>query len=66
VIACEIYAVCEAILSTEGLLKNFWKFLEVPTPIDPLLASYFSKVNGVLIQKKAGEVRTLYFSTHTI
>ncbi|KAJ3416749.1 hypothetical protein HDV05_000123 [Chytridiales sp. JEL 0842] len=56
VIACEIYAVCEAVLNTEGLLDNFWKFLERPAPIDPLQASYFSKVNGVLIQKKAGEM----------
>ncbi|KAJ3283728.1 hypothetical protein HDU76_008415, partial [Blyttiomyces sp. JEL0837] len=56
VIACEIYGICEALILNRDILEQFWKFLDRPSPINPLQASYFSKVNGVLIQKKAVEM----------
>ncbi|KAJ1559583.1 hypothetical protein HK405_010070, partial [Cladochytrium tenue] len=56
VICCEIPAVCDGIVADQTLLDAFWKFLDRPQPINPLLASYFSKVNGLLIQKKIIEM----------
>ncbi|KAJ3416750.1 hypothetical protein HDV05_000124 [Chytridiales sp. JEL 0842] len=49
IISCEIIAIAEAILRTDGLLTSFWSFVEKPAPIDSLQASYFGKVNGVLL-----------------
>ncbi|KAI8839574.1 SIT4 phosphatase-associated protein-domain-containing protein [Chytridium lagenaria] len=52
---CEIYAVCEAAISNTELLNEFWKLLDREAPLNPLQASYFSKVNNVFFQKKAGD-----------
>ncbi|KAJ3333829.1 hypothetical protein HDU76_002935 [Blyttiomyces sp. JEL0837] len=56
VICCEIFSICEALMSNVKLLESFWQFLDRPAPLNPLQASYFSKVNGVLIQKKVPEM----------
>ncbi|KAJ3098726.1 hypothetical protein HDU96_010956 [Phlyctochytrium bullatum] len=56
VLSCEIYAVCEAAITNTELQTDFWKLLDKPAPLNALQASYFSKVNKVFFQKKAGEV----------
>ncbi|KAJ3094817.1 hypothetical protein HDU97_007546 [Phlyctochytrium planicorne] len=56
VLSCEIYAVCEAAIASTDLMTEFWKFLDKEVPLNPLQASYFSKVNNVFFQKKAGEM----------
>ncbi|KAI9594283.1 SIT4 phosphatase-associated protein-domain-containing protein [Syncephalis fuscata] len=56
VIACEIWSVCEAIVGNRAMLQRFWNFLSRPAPLNPHQASYFSKVIGVLLQKKTTEV----------
>ncbi|KAJ3099998.1 hypothetical protein HDU97_002605 [Phlyctochytrium planicorne] len=58
VLSCEIYAVCEAAIASTDLMTEFWKFLDKAAPVNPLQASYFSKVNNVFFQKKAGEMVT--------
>ncbi|KAJ3116164.1 hypothetical protein HDU96_010273 [Phlyctochytrium bullatum] len=58
VLSCEIYAVCEAAITNTELLTDFWKLLDKPAPLNALQASYFSKVNNVFFQKKAGEMVT--------
>ncbi|KAJ3056073.1 hypothetical protein HK097_008201 [Rhizophlyctis rosea] len=58
VLCCEIFTVCEAVISNNELLNTFWSFLDRPAPLNPLHASYFSKVNGVLLQKKTPEMIT--------
>ncbi|KAJ3039005.1 hypothetical protein HDV00_012692 [Rhizophlyctis rosea] len=58
VLSCEIFAVCEAVIANNELLNTFWAFLDRPSPLNPLHASYFSKVNGVLLQKKTPEMIT--------
>ncbi|KAI9324834.1 SIT4 phosphatase-associated protein-domain-containing protein [Zopfochytrium polystomum] len=57
VISCEILTVCDGLVADIALLNTFWTFLDRPAPIDPLQASYFSKVNGILMQKKVAEVK---------
>ncbi|RKP09045.1 SIT4 phosphatase-associated protein-domain-containing protein [Thamnocephalis sphaerospora] len=56
VIACEIWSICELIVENRAIMNNFWSFLSRPAPLNPLQASYFSKVMGVLLQKKTVEV----------
>ncbi|KAJ3200174.1 hypothetical protein HDU67_002256, partial [Dinochytrium kinnereticum] len=56
VLSCEIYAVCEAAINNTELMTDFWKLLDREPSLNPLQASYFSKVNNVFFQKKAGEM----------
>ncbi|KAJ3288754.1 SAPS-domain-containing protein [Rhizoclosmatium globosum] len=56
IFGCEIYAIIDAVITNPRLLESFWTFLERPAPINPLQASYFSKVNSILMQKKAAEM----------
>ncbi|KAJ3083526.1 hypothetical protein HDU99_008901 [Rhizoclosmatium hyalinum] len=56
IFGCEIYAVSDAVITQPNLLESFWTLLDRPVPIHPLQASYFSKVNGILMQKKAGDM----------
>ncbi|KAJ3072850.1 hypothetical protein HDU98_002773 [Podochytrium sp. JEL0797] len=56
IFGCEIYAVSDAVITQPNLLESFWTLLDSPAPVNPLQASYFSKVNGILMQKKAGDM----------
>jgi serine/threonine-protein phosphatase 6 regulatory subunit 3 len=56
VIACEIWTICELIVSNKKIMSDFWSFLSRPAPLNPLQASYFSKVMSVLLQKKTASV----------
>ncbi|KAJ3355557.1 hypothetical protein HDU83_003224 [Entophlyctis luteolus] len=38
------------------MLESFWTLLDSPGAINPLQASYFAKVNGILMQKKAADM----------
>ncbi|KAJ3059862.1 hypothetical protein HK102_009788, partial [Quaeritorhiza haematococci] len=58
VFSCEIYAICEAVVSNTPLLKSFWAFLDQPAPLNPLQASYFSKTNSVFLDKKTADMIT--------
>lgn len=62
-IACEILTTNKSALSTlliehQYLLEKLYAFLEQQPPLNPLLASFFSKTFGMLISKKAEQVRT--------
>ncbi|KAI8846706.1 SIT4 phosphatase-associated protein-domain-containing protein [Chytridium lagenaria] len=56
IFSCEIYSVCEAAITNTELMIEFWKFLDREAPLNALQASYFSKVNNVFFQKKAGDM----------
>jgi hypothetical protein len=43
------------------ILNQFWDLLETPPPLNPLQASYFARVNIVLLSKKTTEVFLFYF-----
>jgi hypothetical protein len=48
--------IIESILANKYLLQEFWSFLDSPPPLNILNASYFSKINTVLLAKKTGAV----------
>ncbi|KAK4172594.1 SIT4 phosphatase-associated protein-domain-containing protein [Triangularia setosa] len=59
ILSSDNYSIHEALMESKPLLRNFWGFLKRPTPLDPLQASYFTKVNESLFDKKTGEMLDL-------
>lgn len=60
-VACEIlssetWSILESIMINESFLRDFWGFLRRPAPLDSLQASYFTKVNETLFDKKTEEM----------
>ena len=56
VLSSDNWSIYEALMETPTLLRDFWTFLSRPTPLDPLQASYFTKVNESLFDKKTDEM----------
>jgi SIT4-associating protein SAP185/190 len=60
-IACEIlssetWSILESMMANPSYLRDFWGFLRRPPPLDSLQASYFTKVNETLLDKKTEEM----------
>lgn len=56
--ACELLTsdvqqITDALAGSEELVKKLYSFLEGEKPLNPLLASFFSKVMGLLINRKS-------------
>ncbi|KJZ79736.1 hypothetical protein HIM_01205 [Hirsutella minnesotensis 3608] len=70
-VACEIlssetWSISEALTDNLDLIRNFWTFLSRPAPLDPLQASYFTKVNESLFEKKTDDMMALFRSIPNI
>lgn len=59
VLSSDTWSIYEALIENQPLIRNFWTFLKRPTPLDPLQASYFTKVNEALFDKKTEEMMLL-------
>ncbi|KAI1799246.1 SAPS-domain-containing protein [Daldinia bambusicola] len=59
VLSSDNWSIYEALMESQQLLRNFWNFLKHPSPLDPLQASYFTKVNEALFDKKTEEMLDL-------
>lgn len=60
-IACEVlssetWSILESMMANPSYLRDFWGFLRRPPPLDSLQASYFTKVNETLLDKKTEEI----------
>jgi SIT4-associating protein SAP185/190 len=60
-IACEVlssetWSILESMMANPSYLRDFWGFLRRPPPLDSLQASYFTKVNETLLDKKTEEM----------
>lgn len=60
-IACEIlssetYSILESMMESPAYLRDFWGFLRRAPPLDSQQASYFTKVNETLLDKKTEEM----------
>jgi SIT4-associating protein SAP185/190 len=66
VLSCEIWSICETVVQNRELLTNFWKFIDRPSPLNPLQASYFTKVNEQFLEKKTDEVCVIPFFQHKL
>jgi SIT4-associating protein SAP185/190 len=56
ILSSDTWSMYEALMESKPLLRNFWQFLKRQTPLDPLQASYFTKVNESLFDKKTEEM----------
>lgn len=62
ILSSDNWSICEALMENQALLRKFWDFLKLPPPLDPLQASYFTKVNEALLDKKTEEMLDLFKS----
>jgi SIT4-associating protein SAP185/190 len=62
VLSSDNWSICEALMENQALLRKFWDFLKLPPALDPLQASYFTKVNESLLDKKTEEMLDLFKS----
>lgn len=62
VLSSDNWSICEALMENKSMLANFWDFLKMPPPLDPLQASYFTKVNEALLDRKTEEMLDLFKS----
>jgi SIT4-associating protein SAP185/190 len=62
VLSSDNWSICESLMENQALLRNFWGFLKLTPPLDPLQASYFTKVNEALLDKKTEEMLDLFKS----
>ncbi|KAI0413028.1 SAPS-domain-containing protein [Xylaria grammica] len=56
VLSSDNWSIYESLMENRELLANFWTFLTLPAPLDPLQASYFTKVNESLFDKKTHDM----------
>ncbi len=56
ILSSDNWSIYEALMESKDLLRRFWEFLRLPAPLDPLQASYFTKVNESLFDKKTEEM----------
>ncbi|KAA8911040.1 extragenic suppressor of kinetochore protein 1 [Sphaerosporella brunnea] len=66
VLSSEAWSLLESLMQNTEHLRMFWGFLERSPPLDPLQASYFTKVNEVLLDKKTEEMMAFIKSLHGI
>jgi len=51
-------------LGDEALLAKLYSFIDTDQPLNPLLASFFSKTIGVLVARKIDQVIIFYLYIH--
>lgn len=59
VLSSDTWSFYEALMENQPLISDFWGFLKRPIPLDPLQASYFTKVNEAILDKKTDEMVAL-------
>ncbi|KAJ3261114.1 hypothetical protein HK103_006423 [Boothiomyces macroporosus] len=52
IFGCEIMTIIDALFQNQDVLTDFWKFLEKEDNLNSLNATYFAKINTVLLTKK--------------
>jgi SIT4-associating protein SAP185/190 len=62
ILSSDNWSICETLMEEQRLLRKFWNFVKLPPPLDPLQASYFTKVNESLFDKKTEEMLELFKS----
>lgn len=59
ILSSDTWSMYDALMESKPLLRDFWQFLKRQVPLDPLQASYFTKVNESLFDKKTEEMLDL-------
>jgi SIT4-associating protein SAP185/190 len=56
VLSSDTWSIAEALMENIQLLHSFWKYLDNEPPLDALRASYFTKVNESLLERKTEDM----------
>lgn len=56
ILSCDIWPILDAIMENTEALVDFWKFVDRDEPLEIFQASYFCRVNIVLLQYKLPEM----------
>jgi len=56
ILSCDIWPILDAVMDNTDALVDFWKFVDRDEPLEIFQASYFCKVNLVLLQYKLPEM----------
>ena len=56
IVTCNIPAIIDQLASERPLLERLYSLLEREPPLNPLLASYFSRTLALLIVRRPGQV----------
>ncbi|KAL4881707.1 SIT4 phosphatase-associated protein-domain-containing protein [Aspergillus karnatakaensis] len=59
ILSSEVWSILDSTMANPGYLREFWGFVRRPEPLDSIQASYFTKVNETLLDKKTGEMLDL-------
>jgi SIT4-associating protein SAP185/190 len=70
-IACEIIvsetrSITDTLMENPQYLRDFWRFLERESPLDPYAATNFTRVNEMLLDKKTEEMVAFMTSTDNV
>ncbi|KAI9838323.1 MAG: hypothetical protein M1819_005591 [Sarea resinae] len=66
VLSSETWSIIEALMENQQHLRDFWAFLKRKPSLDPLQASYFTKINETLLDKKTEEMLEFFKSLDNI
>lgn len=66
ILSSEIWSILESIMLNRDYLCDFWAFLRRPPPLDSMQASYFTKANETLFDKKTEEMLAFFKSLEGI
>ncbi|KAF7618906.1 SIT4 phosphatase-associated protein-domain-containing protein [Aspergillus flavus] len=56
ILSAEVWSILDSIMLNPDHLRDFWGFLRRSPPLDSLQASYFTKVNETLFDRKTSEM----------
>ena len=56
ILSSEVYSIYESLLALPEALREFWSIIRRPAPLDAVQASYFTKINEAVLEKKPGEM----------
>ncbi|KAL4788168.1 SIT4 phosphatase-associated protein-domain-containing protein [Aspergillus varians] len=59
ILSSEVWSILDSTMANPENLRNFWGFVQRPAPLDSIQASYFTKVNETLLDKKTGDMLDL-------
>ena len=66
ILSSEVWSISEAVLENQESLRNFWNYIKQPSPLDPVQAGYFTKVNESLLDRKMEEMLEFFRSNENV
>ena len=58
-LTCDVPSLNEKLAGDETLLAKLYSFIDTDEPLNPLLASFFSKIIGVLLARRTDQVNRI-------